>query len=96
MAAKRSRKGKKKAPKYSYPEFFKELGRRLRALREERGYTQEDMINFDFSARHWQGMEHGRPMTATTLVRVCIAFAITIESLVTGLPVPKKMRPDSE
>jgi len=91
LAAKRSRK-KKLPPKHHYPEFFAELGKKLRALREERGYSQEDMISLDFSARHWQGMERGRPMTAATLVRICLSFEISLETLVKGLTLPEKAR----
>ena len=91
MAAKHPRK-KKPPPKHHYPEFFAELGKKLRTLREERGYSQEDMISLDFSARHWQGMEHGHPMTVTTLVRICLAFEISLEALVKGLTLPDKTR----
>src|SRR6516162_9324772 len=34
--------------------FFRRLGLRLKKLRRERGYSQEDMISFGFSVRHWQ------------------------------------------
>jgi hypothetical protein len=27
------------------------------------GHSQEDMISFGFSARHWQQIEAGRPLT---------------------------------
>ncbi len=47
--------------------FFRALGQRVRRLREKSGYSQEDMISFGFSARHWQQIEAGRPITATTL-----------------------------
>ena len=73
-------------------EFFKALGQRIRDLRRKRGYSQEDMISLDFSARHWQGMEHGHPMTVTTLVRICLAFEISLEALVKGLTLPDKAR----
>ena len=65
--------------------FFKELGQRVKKLREQRGYSQEDMISFSFSTRHWQQIEAGRPITVTTLLRICEAFHISIGKLVTGL-----------
>ena len=49
--------------------FFRALGRRIRDLRKKRGYNQEDMIGSGFSARHWQQIEAGRPITVTTLLR---------------------------
>jgi DNA-binding Xre family transcriptional regulator len=51
----------------------------------ERELTQEDMISFGFSVRHWQMIEAGRPITVFTLLRVCEAFSIQPEELVAGL-----------
>jgi hypothetical protein len=31
------------------------------------------MISFGFSASHWQQIEAGRPITLTTLLRICEA-----------------------
>ena len=43
------------------------------------------MIGFGFSARHWQQIEAGRPITVTTLLRICDAFSIRVGQLVEGL-----------
>jgi len=64
--------------------FFKTLGQRVKALRKRRGYSQEDMIAFGFSARHWQQIEAGRPITMMTLLRICDAFKVRIAALVRG------------
>jgi transcriptional regulator with XRE-family HTH domain len=65
--------------------FFLRLGKRIRKLREKRGLSQEDMISYGFSARHWQQIEAGRPITVSTLLRVCAAFGASIDRLVHGL-----------
>src|SRR5882762_2954987 len=65
--------------------FFKALGNRIRRLRKKNGYSQEDMISFGFSARHWQQVEAGRPITVTTLLRICEVFRVSIGRLVQGL-----------
>lgn len=65
--------------------FFCALGQRIRELRKSHQYTQEDMIGFGFSARHWQQIEAGRPITVTTLLRICDIFKIRIETLVAEL-----------
>ena len=65
--------------------FFKALGQRIRGLRKERGYSQEDMISFGFSARHWQQIEAGRPITVRTLLRICATFRIRMDRVVRGL-----------
>jgi transcriptional regulator with XRE-family HTH domain len=72
--------------------FFFELGKRVRGLRKKRGFSQEDMISFGFSARHWQQIEAGRPITVTTLLRICETFETPIEKLVRGLSQNKKAK----
>jgi transcriptional regulator with XRE-family HTH domain len=66
-------------------QFFSALGSRVRELRKKRGYSQEDMLNFGFSTRHWQMMEAGRPITVTTLLRICEVFELPMSKLVQGL-----------
>ena len=65
--------------------FFRALGTKVRGLRKERGYSQEDMIFYGFSARHWQQIEAGRPITMTTLLRICEVFEVPMASVVRGL-----------
>jgi transcriptional regulator with XRE-family HTH domain len=64
--------------------FFKALGQHVKELRKRRGYSQEDMIAFGFSARHWQQIEAGRPITMTTLLRICDALRVRIAVIVRG------------
>ena len=65
--------------------FFLRLGERIRKLRKKHSYSQEDMISYGFSARHWQQIEAGRPITVSTLLRICAAFETSINRLVRGL-----------
>ena len=65
--------------------FFLRLGARIRELRRKRGYSQEDMISYGFSARHWQQIEAGRPITVSTLLRISATFGTSVERLVRGL-----------
>ena len=60
----------------------------MRNLRKQKGFTQEDMILYGFSARHWQQVEAGRPITVTTLLRIGDVFKVTLASLVDGLDAP--------
>lgn len=85
--------------------FFKRLGARLRQLREERGWSSEDMLTRGIGDKHWQQMETGRPVTGETLLRICQALDITLSILVTDLdtgiykqlpmPLPRKQRKSS-
>ena len=77
-------------------QFFRALGVRVKALRKKRGYSQEDMLSFGFSTRHWQQVEAGRPITATTLLRICEGFELPMSKLVQGLDkegVYEKLKP---
>jgi transcriptional regulator with XRE-family HTH domain len=65
--------------------FFRTLGLRIKELRRKSGYSQEDMISFGFSARHWQQIEAGRPITVRTLLRIANVFKIRLDRLVRGL-----------
>jgi DNA-binding Xre family transcriptional regulator len=65
--------------------FFLRLGKRIGELRRKLGHSQEDMISFGFSARHWQQIEKGRPITVSTLLRICAVFEVSVECLVRGL-----------
>ncbi len=68
-----------------YTRFFRALGKRIRELRRKRGLVQEDMISHHFSTRHWQQIEAGRPITVTTLLRICKALKVSLADLVRGL-----------
>jgi hypothetical protein len=68
-----------------YARFFRALGHRVQSGRLERKLTQEDMISYGFSVRHWQMIEAGRPINIVTLLRVCDAFNLAPEQLVDGL-----------
>ena len=43
------------------------------------------MLSFGFSTRHWQQVEAGRPITVTTLLRICEVFEVPMSKLVQGL-----------
>jgi transcriptional regulator with XRE-family HTH domain len=75
-----------------YRRFFRGLGQEIRACRTARGLSQEDMIAYGFSARHWQMMEAGRPITVFTLLRICDVFDIPVEQFVAS--VAKHLRKD--
>ena len=77
----------------SYARFFRALGNRIRSHRTDRKLSQEDMISYGFSVRHWQMIESGRPVTVFTLLRICDAFEIPLEQLVAGLSQHIRKRP---
>ena len=69
----------------NHAKFFRAFGQRAKKLRKAKGYTQEDMISLGFSARHWQQIEAGRPITVTTLLRICDVFKVPAGRLIRGL-----------
>jgi transcriptional regulator with XRE-family HTH domain len=71
--------------------FFRELGARIRKLREEAGYSQEDMLSHGYSVRYWQRVEAGKPITLRTLLRICRLFSTPMDDVVRGLDeIPKR------
>jgi transcriptional regulator with XRE-family HTH domain len=54
-------------------------------LRKANRLSQEDMISFGFSARHWQQIEAGRPITLTPLLRICEVFQVPAARLLRSL-----------
>jgi len=65
--------------------FFRALGKRIKELRRAYGFSQEDMISHGFSARHWQQIEAGRPITLKTLLRISDTFRTPVTRLLRGL-----------
>lgn len=68
-----------------YARVFHQLGDRIRSYRIERRLAQQDMLAYWFSPRHWQMIESGRPITISTLLRICEAFELKPEQLLAGL-----------
>jgi transcriptional regulator with XRE-family HTH domain len=62
--------------------FFLAFGKRVRQLRKKDGLSQENMKSLGFSVRHWQQIEAGRPITVSTLLRICEAFKVSVGRLV--------------
>lgn len=54
-----------------YDKVFLKLGERYRQLRLERGMIQEDVLEHNFSVRHYQQLEAGRPHSLHTFFRLC-------------------------
>jgi transcriptional regulator with XRE-family HTH domain len=52
------------------------FGRHVRALREARALTQEDMMDLGFSLRHYQRIEAGRSITLRTMWKLAKAFKL--------------------
>lgn len=91
---------------YSYSDFLEELGRRLRKLRIERGWTLRHMITVHgFHLAHWQGFEKGKGMSIPSLLRICDVFGVKLEDLIAGVgwvesvrtePVSKTLEEESD
>jgi transcriptional regulator with XRE-family HTH domain len=56
--------------------FCRVFGRHVRALREARALTQEDMMDLGFSLRHYQRIEAGRSITLRTMWKLARAFKV--------------------
>ena len=69
----------------SYEKEFKKLGQRYKELRCRLGMVQEDVLEHDFSVRHYQQLEAGRPHSLRTFVRIACMFSIKPEVLIKGI-----------
>ncbi|HTC20755.1 MAG TPA: helix-turn-helix transcriptional regulator [bacterium] len=67
-----------------YNNAFLVLGERYRQLRTDRGMIQEDVLEHNFSVRHYQQLEAGRPHSLQTFFRLCKMFKVTPEDLIKG------------
>jgi transcriptional regulator with XRE-family HTH domain len=65
----------------SFEKFARDLGRRVRAVRERRRLTQEDMMERGFSLRHYQRIEAGRSVTLRTLWKLGRALKVKVRDL---------------
>ena len=72
------------SPQYKeFCRFQEKLRKKILALREERGYTQEDMTDFELSLRQYQRMEQD----ATAIVslwqvhKIAKAYGLSIHEL---------------
>lgn len=72
-------------PAFDMASVFRALGNRIRLIRLDRGWKQEDMHARGFSLRHWQFIEEGRPITVRTLVRIALALEVPLERIVAGI-----------
>lgn len=71
---------------YSHEHFLLELGKKLRQMRIDRGWSLRDMIaKHGFHLAHWQGFEKGKGVSVRSLLRLCDVFEISFEELVAGL-----------
>jgi transcriptional regulator with XRE-family HTH domain len=61
--------------------FCVALGRHVRALRTERGMTQEDMMDHGFSVRHYQRIEAGLSINLLTVWNLARAFGVSPRSI---------------
>lgn len=66
-----------------FQKFQQELCKRIKELREEYGYTQEDMTDFELSLRQYQRMEQD-PTSIVSLwqiYKIAKAFKLDINEL---------------
>ncbi len=68
-----------------FEKFFKSFDVRLRKLRKQRGWTQEDMLDYGFATRHYQRIEQGLQISMTTALRLAKAFGIKLSILIKGI-----------
>ena len=62
--------------------LLKLVGKRIRQLRLERGFTQEQMTRFGLDYKYYQRIEYGeKNLSLRTLYKIARAFDMTISEL---------------
>ena len=69
-----------------HAEFFAALGRRIRELRKERGWSLHDMVvKHGYYQSQWQKYEGGGPVTVDSLLRMATIFGMPLGRLIDDL-----------
>lgn len=78
-------------------EFFKRLGRRIREIREAKGWKQKQISERGFNPNQWQQIESGdRGMNISTLLNVCEVLQTDLKTLLAGLDEGLYEQPDTD
>lgn len=81
--------------RYDYLQFSKDLGKRVRELRKERGILLRSFVqDHGFHLNQLQRVEAGKGVSVQTLLRLAEVFQVPLGKLVDGLgAVPYEPRP---
>jgi len=67
-------------------EFFKRLGRRVREIRDAKGWKQKQISERGFNPNQWQQIESGdRGINISTLLNVCEVLETDLKTLLADL-----------
>lgn len=72
--------------RYDYKDFSAALAKKVKALRKERNLTQRDFVaKFGFHLNQLHRMENGEGLSVPSLLKLCEALQVPLETLVEGL-----------
>ena len=78
--------GKRKPVHPDHAEFFAALGRRIKLLRKERGWSLNYMyVVHGYVASQWQGFEKGKVCTIDSLLKLSELFGLDLTTLIDSL-----------
>ena len=78
--------GKRSPLHPDHGEFFAALGRRLKELRKERGWSLHTMVAVHgYYDAQWRKYEKGGPVTVDSLLKMATMFGITLNTLMDDL-----------
>ena len=89
--------GKRGAMHPDHAEFFTALGRRIRELRKEKGWSLHHMVaNYGYYQSQWQKYEKGGPVTVDSLLKMATMFELSLCGLLQGLGDFPRPNPSTE
>jgi transcriptional regulator with XRE-family HTH domain len=66
-----------------YEEYIKVVANNIKELRKARGLTQEDMMKFGFSVRHYKRIESGKyKFTLYNVYKLARVLKVRVEKIV--------------
>jgi transcriptional regulator with XRE-family HTH domain len=69
-----------------YEDFLRALGKRIKQLRNERGWSLRDMVvHHGYHDSQWRRMERGGAGNVQSLLKIARAFQISLSTLLDGL-----------
>ena len=78
--------GKRAAPHPDHEAFFAALGRRIKELRKERGWSLHKMVaEFGYYDAQWRKYEKGSAITIDGILKMCSIFNVTLRELIDHL-----------
>ncbi len=76
------------------PKEIQHLASRIKQLRQDKGYTSQETFAYDhgYTLSYYSRLERGEDVRYSSLLKVCMAFGISLEDFFKGFDFPKTIK----